>query len=75
MTEIKMALSKKHYEQFAQIIAAEVADIPSHMRHVEEQVSAQIALKRVASRMAVHFKVDNPRFDRARFLAACGFEG
>jgi hypothetical protein len=74
-----MALSKKHYEQFAQIVRQQYAHI--NQRNVEqtlttsEWAAASDALRRTAESMAVHFALDNPLFNRARFLAACGFEG
>jgi hypothetical protein len=38
------------------------------------EVGLRVA-KRIASQMASGYALQNSRFDRARFLAACGFEG
>lgn len=36
--------------------------------------NSQIVVQWIAKDLAVIFKQDNPRFDRARFLKACGIE-
>lgn len=61
-----MALSKKHHEAIAAAIRAE--------RCGPGSPAVETALDQVASRLADYFAADNPRFDRARFLAACGVE-
>ena len=69
-----MALSEKHYEQFAQRIAeTTIALSTDSSMHFAEIVRATRHVEALAQRLAVDFSVDNPRFDRVRFLKACGF--
>jgi len=71
-----MALSKKHYEQFAQRFAQVLDALPTLSdgkatpREIELQRSA---LCQMAMKLSIDFALDNPRFDRHRFLVACGF--
>jgi hypothetical protein len=53
-------MSRKHYEQVAACFK----------RNTEHGDAA--TLNAVANDLASMFKADNPRFDRARFLNACG---
>ncbi len=53
-------MTKKHFESFARDIAA--SDNPPELK-----VFAALIIIRTAER-------DNPRFDRSRFLRACGLE-
>jgi hypothetical protein len=57
-------MTRKDYNLIAGVFSgiAEVIDI-------NETVGADLA-----RRLADEFEQDNPRFDRARFLAACGVE-
>jgi len=56
-------VSRKVYE-------AQAAVIRGHLDKAGRDVSYEIA-----SELADYFENDNPRFDRLRFLEACGFEG
>ncbi len=62
--------SRKDYVAFAEIIAAEIA--VSRCMEPEQGKVKQETAKSIASAMADMFATDNSRFDRARFLAACG---
>lgn len=73
-------MSKKHYIQIAEMfkrviepLAAANADEANHC--AAERVQARTA-KETAERLAFEFcniaAEDNPMFNRARFLAACG---
>lgn len=72
-----MSLTRKHYEQFAFRIAAE----KNHNDELQaqgkikanEHIHCYDSLHDLASKLAVDFALDNPRFDRARFLKAAGF--
>lgn len=72
-----MALSKKHYEQFADRLQQQLND--NHSALQAQTISLDVyqgvndALLRLATKMCHDFKYDNPRFDRDRFLNACGF--
>jgi hypothetical protein len=73
-----MAFSKKHYEQFAHRFAQAQADIDRQkdqgvIQSALEAGFARNSLHQLAVAMSVDFALDNPRFDRGRFLAACGF--
>lgn len=56
--------TRKHYEAVARMIHSERDD-------AQEQ-ETRLVVDRIASRMADIFGNDNPRFDRDRFLRACG---
>lgn len=60
-----MAMTKKNYEQVARRIR----------RYVEHKVASftDELLNDLACDLAFDFKQDNPLFDEARFLKACGF--
>lgn len=72
-----MALSKKHYEQFAydfsNAVNAVVSDRASGAISQPAANAAVDALRALAVTLCVSFKYDNAAFDRARFLKACGF--
>lgn len=62
-----MAMTKKHYEAIARRI-----------RHYVEHKTASFTdekalLNELACDLAFDFRQDNPNFDEARFLKACGF--
>ena len=62
-------MTKKHYEAIASIL--------ERMHPDEDSLSYQYELSRfteLAERLADYFATDNPRFDRVRFLTACGIE-
>lgn len=63
-----MAMTRKHYQQTADNIGDvyreySAADSPDPL--------FPLALKALAGRMAVMFALDNPRFDREKFMEAC----
>lgn len=65
-------LSKKHYEAIAVIIEKYKSGVSGPV------VSAdvfQIFADNLCQDLADYFKQDNPRFDRERFLKACGVGG
>lgn len=71
-----MALSKKHYEQFAYHFINSTAKIDSETGAGVSPAAAQYAkqqLENLAKKMAVDFSLDNPNFKRAVFMKACGF--
>lgn len=64
-----MAMTRKHYREVAEIIRSqwqEARRLPKN-----ERIEVQTALMLVASGMATMFQIDNSRFDREKFLAAC----
>jgi len=60
-------MTKRHYERIARVIA---------LRYAEAEAisdATRVALVAgIATDLAAIMAADNPRFDRARFLAACG---
>lgn len=66
-----MAMTKKHYEMVARHINAEhtayaSSDIPPVSSAVFD------AMRELSEYLAKEFAADNPNFDRAKFLRACG---
>lgn len=66
-----MALSKKHFEAIVAQFAA--AQRRSLELRGEGHTYSLIALEELASCLAAVFASENPNFNRARFLRACGF--
>lgn len=56
-------MTRKDFEAMAQLIRETYTD----------STETEEALKNLAERMAAMFKRENPRFNRAIFLTACGF--
>lgn len=68
-----MAMSKKDYVAVAAAMKTEVDSIKQCLDSgAKEWYSAKVAMASVARDLAARFEADNPRFDRAKFLAACG---
>lgn len=70
-----MSLSRKHYEAVAEIVAdqsAYFADLSKHPANADLVIGGQRATSEIATALASYFAADNERFDRARFLKACG---
>jgi hypothetical protein len=72
-----MALSKKHYEQFAHRFQTALnANLVEHHEgsvNEAEYKAVNSALLGLAQGMSLDFALDNPRFNRTRFIDACGF--
>lgn len=64
-----MSMSRKDYEEVTAAIKREVEAWGS-MTTNEERLMA----KAIALRLSDVFAFNNPRFDRARFMKACGFD-
>ena len=62
-------MTKKHYEAIASKINKERL-----LRLEKKQTGALASLYFLSKDLADYFVQDNPRFDRARFLQACGIE-
>jgi len=75
--------TKKDFEATARIIREEITRVNIELRQPAQHSAevllrfegAKLALGRVASLMAENYRRENPRFDCARFLKACGMEG
>lgn len=69
-----MSLTRKHYEQFAYDIAQQVENVDRNFGVGTPNHDIALApLRALAQRLCVDFALDNPRFNRQRFLTACGF--
>jgi hypothetical protein len=71
-------MTRKDYESIALVLRSErersLAGPPpgEYASDVIAEQQGIDVLDRVAHALAVEFKADNPRFDRDRFLIACG---
>ncbi len=61
-------LTRQHYKAIAEIIKSKHPGYAQHDYYKGERN----ALVRVGRSLADYFEQDNPRFDRDKFLAACG---
>ena len=61
-------MTRRDFELIAEVLANEVAASGY-------SDTSKGALRRVATGFADRLRAVNPRFDRARFMAACGFKG
>lgn len=59
-------MTKKNYVAIAEILA-------HHAKHYEDIKEFKFLVD-VCDQLADYFEQDNPRFDRERFLSACGVE-
>jgi hypothetical protein len=64
-------LTKKDFKAIADIINYEYTRFDDTS---EDDVDGKIAIKDVAIRLADYLTTQNPRFDRYKFLTACGVE-
>lgn len=63
-------MTKKDYEKIAKVLAKRITVTGEFSRAYQNEVREQV--KYVASDLADTFAEDNPKFDRERFLKACG---
>ena len=61
-----MMMTRKDYVAIAALI--------KHQRESAERDDIQLGVEYIADSLAHFFKTDNPRFDRERFLKACGVQ-
>jgi hypothetical protein len=64
-------MSKKHFIAIAATIRSQI-DSESHLIAGPRKTVRLETIAESANRLADVFANENPRFDRARFLAACG---
>ena len=60
--------TRQHYKAIAEIIREQ----KEHVRVFTGHMMAEAACKDIAAQLADYFAKDNPRFDREKFLNACG---
>ena len=65
-------MTKKDYEAIAREVKDALAQWPDGTSVLD--VGARVATRTLTYRLCDVFAADNPRFDRARFLRACGIE-
>jgi len=69
-------MTKKHYVAIAKTMAAlRAAYCPENRPGHNIDAGYRQATTDVSEELATYFASENPRFDRARFLTACGLEG
>lgn len=66
-------MTKKHYEAIANIYRLQIQSARRHTRKEHREIE-EYADTSTAKALADYFAQDNPRFDRERFLKACGIE-
>lgn len=67
-------MTRKDYEKIAAILFPFAHNSKDFPDKTESDRGITYAGKEIANRMADMLAADNPRFDRARFLRACGLE-
>lgn len=65
-------MTKKDYEAIARTVRGSLEAISA--TELPHTASVREAIKHTAVDLSRIFAADNPRFDRARFLKACGVE-
>ncbi len=65
-----MSMTKKHYEMVAKVFAK----TRLYVEYEEHRNGRESARQYLAEELADQFASDNPLFDRARFLKACGVQ-
>lgn len=68
-----MPMSRKHYREAAEIIHREVDDLMS-LPEGDMRYSAMVSVECIARGLATMFQIDNSRFQRDKFMEACGIE-
>jgi hypothetical protein len=63
-------MTKKHYTAIANVLKAEYDDA----MYRTEDFSEPALIQEVAENLADYFATDNPKFNRERFLGACGID-
>ena len=66
------SMTKKHYIAVAALIKRETDYVNTLDNDPWEAAASYCPVARVAEGLADLFKADNARFDRERFLSACG---
>lgn len=70
-----MSMTKKDYEAIAYVINGRIenAKLSLHFGYSDEDISHALnTLSDLADMMAYEFSLDNSKFDRDKFLKACG---
>jgi hypothetical protein len=62
-------MTKRHFEAIARIFALRAG---FDMSTIDYDNGYNTAVARLANDMADYFETENPRFDRDRFMEACG---
>lgn len=67
-------MTRKHFEKVASVLAIRVQRIRENdISSPEAKVAKSQEVYAIANALADAFSTENPRFDRQRFLIACGF--
>lgn len=60
-------MSRKHYKMIADTIR-------KNLKYATKNVGEAMVIETLAVELCIDFAGDNPNFDQAKFLAACGIE-
>jgi hypothetical protein len=70
-----MAMSRKHYREVAELIKSQYEFYAESSDLTDDAAgTGQEALRNTAYGLASMFLIDNDRFDRSKFLEACGIK-
>jgi len=65
-------LTKKHFKAIANIIKVVEEYISQNCKNKDEKKGGKIAIKRIVYGLMWFFEEDNMKFDRKKFIEACG---
>lgn len=65
-------MTRKQYKAIAEVLKG-AKDYADQSKVVEERVFVSATVAGITDNLATVFKLDNPKFDRDKFLTACGF--
>lgn len=60
-------LTKKHFKAVAEVIKSQIMQY-----YIQERHACANGVESIAYHLADYFATQNPRFDRERFMKACG---
>jgi hypothetical protein len=67
-------VTRKHYNMIAACFREQKIECGRKFSRAVECAAAREGIRMAAEAFALEASLDNPRFDRNRFLAACGFQ-
>lgn len=67
-------MTKRHYETVAACIREQKIEAGRKFYREPSLSAARKGMLMIARAFALEAELDNPRFDRKRFMAACGFK-
>jgi hypothetical protein len=68
-------LTRKHYQGIARVIHDNAYMLNESYYGIAESEERRLTRYRIARDLCEYFTADNPRFDSAKFMQACGLGG